>query len=120
MLDVYWLPHCKSCQKLVAYLEERDEQIRTLRNLKEDPLDRSEVRALAEGVGGADVLFSRRARKYREMGLHERDLGEEEMLDLMASEYTFISRPVIMRPDGSGVAGSSRKRLDALLEDEGS
>lgn len=88
--------------------------IRSFRNLKEEPLSVDEVRGLAEKVGGVEKLFSKRAMKYRAMGLHEREVSEDEMVRLMAEEYTFVTRPVIVR-GGRATAGFSAKRVDELV-----
>ena len=113
-VDVYWLPHCSTCQKAVQYLHDRGVVIRSFRDLKAQPLTRPEVEDLARKVGGADALFSKRAMKYRKMGLHEQELSEDDLLRLMAEEYTFITRPVIVR-GGTATAGFSRKRIDDLV-----
>jgi arsenate reductase len=113
-VTVYGLPHCSTCQKAVAYLEGKGVRVERFHDLKADPLPEAEVRRLAERVGGVEKLFSRRARKYRALGLHERELSEEEMLRLMAEEYTFITRPVVVA-DGGAVAGFAPRRLDELV-----
>ena len=113
-VDVYWLPYCTTCQKAVAHLEAKGVSIRSYRNLKEAPLSEGEVRALAEKVGGVDKLFSRRAMKYRAMGLHEQRLSDDDLVRLMAEEYTFVTRPVIVRGDRA-TAGFSVKRVDELM-----
>lgn len=113
-VDVYWLPHCTTCQKAVAFLEARGVPVRAFHDLKAAPLSRAEVAELARKVGGAEALFSKRAMKYRKMGLHERPLTEDEMLDLMAEEYTFVTRPVIVRGERA-TAGFSEKRVGELL-----
>jgi arsenate reductase len=61
-----------------------------------------------------DRLFSKRAMKYRQMGLHERDLSDDDLVRLMAEEYTFVTRPVIVRGDHA-TAGFSAKRVDELM-----
>jgi arsenate reductase len=48
------------------------------------------------------------------MGLHERELSHDEMLDLMADEYTFIKRPVLVLGE-QAVAGFSPKAYDQFL-----
>lgn len=113
-VDVYWLPHCTTCQKAVKYLQDRGVTIRSIRDVKTQPLSRAEVDELARKVGGAEKLFSRRAMKYRKMGLHEQQLSENDLLRHMAEEYTFIARPVIVRGDRA-TAGFSAKRVDELL-----
>jgi arsenate reductase len=113
-VDVYWLPYCTTCQKAVAHLKEKGVSVRAYRNLKEEPLSEDDVRRLAEIVGGVETLFSKRAMKFRQMGLHERELSDDEMVRLMAQEYTFVTRPVIVR-GGRATAGFSAKRVDALV-----
>lgn len=113
-VDVYWLPHCTTCQKAVAYLQEKGVPIRSFRDLKAMPLERAEVEDLVRKVGGAETLFSKRAMKYRSMGLHEQTLSDDDYLRLMTEEYTFITRPVIVRGDRA-TAGFSAKRVDALV-----
>ena len=113
-VDVYWLPHCTTCQKAVRYLHEKGARVASLRDLKAQPLAESEVRELARKAGGVEALFSKRAMKYRKLGLDEREVGEDEMVKLMAEEYTFVTRPVIVRGD-TATAGFSAKRIDGLL-----
>ncbi|HEV2146255.1 MAG TPA: ArsC/Spx/MgsR family protein [Longimicrobiaceae bacterium] len=113
-VTVYGLPHCSTCQKAVAYLEKRGVEVERFHDVKTEPLSEGQVRELAERVGGAGTLFSRRARKYRALGLHERVLSEEEMLRLMTEEYTFITRPVVVNGDRA-TAGFSMKRIDELV-----
>lgn len=114
-LTLHWLPHCTTCQKAVQYLEKKGYAVAEFRDVKSDPLDRKEVERLSELVGGADELFSRRARKYREMNLSERELSSDEMIQLMVEEYTFIKRPVLVS-DGRAVAGFTSKSYDSFLE----
>ncbi|MER3427383.1 MAG: hypothetical protein C4334_04660 [Pyrinomonas sp.] len=113
-VEFYWLPHCTTCQRAAQYLEERGIAIENRRDLKAQPLDRAEVERLAQLVGGPQQLFSKRARRYRAMGLDKRELSDEEMLRLMTEEYTFIKRPVLVVGDRA-VAGFTPKAYDALI-----
>ncbi|HEV3051757.1 MAG TPA: ArsC/Spx/MgsR family protein [Longimicrobium sp.] len=114
-VEMYGLPYCTTCQKALAYLEDqKGVTIRSFRNVKEEPLSMDEVRDLAAKVGGAEKLFSKRAMKYRQMGLHEQQLSEDDLLRLMTEEYTFVTRPVIVRGD-QATAGFSAKRVDELV-----
>jgi arsenate reductase len=98
----------------VQHLQERGVTVASFRDLKAQPLTEPEVRELARKVGGVDALFSRRAMKYRSMGLHERELSEDELVRLMTEEYTFVTRPVIVKGDRA-TAGFSAKRVDGLI-----
>lgn len=110
----YWLPNCSTCKKAAEFLRSENIEIAAFRDLKADPLARREVEDLAAKAGGAEALFSRRAQKYREMKLNERELSDDEMLDLMASEYTFIKRPVLVS-GSEAIAGFSEKSYKEFL-----
>ncbi len=115
-ITLYWLLHCSTCQKAAAYLEGKGIEVKKFHDLKSNPLNHGEVEKLSEFVGSANELFSRRAIKYREMKLNEREVSETEMLDLMANEYTFIKRPVLVAGKRA-VAGFSAKAYDKFFEE---
>ncbi|MGN6416814.1 MAG: arsenate reductase family protein, partial [Pseudobacter sp.] len=50
-----------------------------------------EMKALS---GSYESLFSRRALKYKELGLKDKNLTEKDYRDLILEEYTFLKRPV--------------------------
>ncbi len=116
LITFYWLPSCSTCQKAAQYLEERNHKINEWRDIKLEPLGREEVARLAALVGGASELFSRRARKYREMNLHNQKLSDDDMLDLMAREYTFIKRPVLVSGERA-VAGFTGKNYERFFDE---
>ncbi len=113
-ITFYWLPNCSTCQKAKRRLDRYNIKGITFRDIKEEPLSRAEVENLARILGGAGELFSRRAVKYREMKLGERDLSDDEMLDLMAGEYTFLKRPIVVK-NGKGMAGYLERLFDKFL-----
>ena len=114
-VDFYGLPDCTTCQKALRRLDYHRVQDIKKRNIKEEPLIREEVEHIAELLGGAENLFSRRSVKYRELGLRDKTLSETEMLDLMAEEYTFLKRPVLVA-DGKAVAGFFEKEYDEFFK----
>jgi len=112
----YWLPGCSTCQKAKSFIERHGIRDFELRDIKENPLSRAEVETLAKMLGGADELFSRRAVKYREMKLGEREVSPAEMLDLMSEEYTFLKRPILLMK-GNAIAGYFEKFWNQFLEE---
>lgn len=118
MKDVtfYWLPNCSTCQKALRWLERRGVSVTTFRDIKEDPLSPLEVVRMAERLGGPGELFSKRAVKYREMKLNERTLTDDEMLDLMSGEYTFLKRPIMQIGD-KAIAGFFEMSFERFLAD---
>lgn len=117
MKDVtfYWSPNCTTCQKAKRRLERHRVSVTKFRDIKEEPLEREEVEKLVKMLGGASELFSRRAVKYREMKLNERDLSDAEMIDLMTTDYTFLKRPILV-VNGQATAGYFEKFFDIFLD----
>ena len=69
-----------------------------------------EMKAMA---GSYDALFSRRAIKYRKLGLKDKTLDEKDFRKLILDEYTFLKRPVFIV--GNQIfAGSEKKTVEAL------
>ncbi len=114
-VKIYGLPHCSTCKKAVEFLESAGVEIESFHDIKEKRLSRREIEQLVERVAGVESLFSKRAMKYRAMGLHEREVSEKEMIKLMVDEYTFIRRPVLVYED-MALAGFSKKKYDELLK----
>jgi arsenate reductase len=111
----YGLPNCSTCRKALRRLEYHNILDAKLRNIKEEPLSRTEIENLAKMLGGAENLFSRRAVKYRELGLRDKTLSEDKMFDLMAGEYTFLKRPILVAGD-TIIAGFFEKEYDEFLK----
>lgn len=110
----YWLENCSTCQKAKKYLERHDIGNYEIRDIKNNPLSRNEIENLSAKLGGAENLFSRRAIKYREMKLNERELTAPEMIDLMVGEYTFLKRPITVIGDNA-VAGFFEKQFQDFI-----
>lgn len=102
---LYILSTCSTCQRLLKQVKHLSLQVR---DIKVAPLQEHELRQLAALAGGYAQLFSRRAQKYRALGLHLRALDEEEMRAHMLREYTFIKRPLLAWTEGL-LAGSAAR-----------
>ena len=113
-IHFYGLPDCTTCRKAKRRLDYHRVALTKFRDIKEEPLDRAEIERLARSVGGAENLFSRRSNKYRELGLKDKTLSETEMLDLMANEYTFLKRPILVAGDLT-ITGFFEKEYDEFF-----
>jgi arsenate reductase (glutaredoxin) len=111
---LYWLPHCDTCKKVAAFLQQNDVVVTRFHNLKLEMLNSEQILQLAKMVGGIENLFSRRAIKYRELGLNKREVSADEMLEFMISDYTFIKRPVLVIND-SAISGFSEKNYQGFI-----
>ena len=63
--------------------------------------------------GSYESLFSRVARKYKELGLKNKNLTEDDYRQYILDEYTFLKRPVFVVDDQIFI-GNAKKNLEAL------
>lgn len=64
-------------------------------------------------VGSYEALFSKRALKYKELGLKDKNLSEKDFRNFILDEYTFLKRPVYVI--GEDVfAGNDKKTIDRI------
>ncbi len=112
MNKIYYLSSCSTCQRIMSQF---DLNKFTLQDIKSDPITRSQLAALKAQVGSYESLFSRRAMKYRALGLHEKELSEKDYEQLILQEYTFLKRPVLVVGDQIFV-GNSKKVVSQALD----
>lgn len=97
MKAIYHLSTCNTCQRILKTLNPGSEFV--LREIKETPITPEELEAMKALAGSYESLFSKRARLFRERGLHEKTLGEEDYKALILDHYTFLKRPVVVYED---------------------
>lgn len=85
-----------------------------LQEIKAEPLTVDQLDEMKDLSGSYESLFSRRAKKYKEMGLKDQNLSEKDYKQLILDHYTFLKRPVIIIDNFISV-GSSKKTIESLL-----
>ena len=85
-------------------------------DIKTVPISSQQLQEMRELAGSYEALFSRKAMKYRALGLHEQDLSEEDYRDWILKEYTFLKRPVFIIEDKIFI-GNSKKVVASLAEE---
>ena len=112
MKKLYHLSTCSTCQRIAKELNLSDEV--QMREIKSEPLSAEELDKMAEMAGSYEALFSRRAQKYKSMGLKVKELGEQDYRQLLLEEYTFLKRPVLILGDQIFV-GNSKKTIGQAI-----
>ncbi|MCP9290215.1 arsenate reductase family protein [Gracilimonas sp. CAU 1638] len=85
-------------------------------DVKKDPLTRDELKELEFKVG-LDVLVNKRGRKWRDLGLADKDLSEEELFEQLLEHQVMIKRPVLMK-DESVLVGYDEESFEAFIAEE--
>lgn len=113
MKKIYYLSSCDTCKRILNELQPPVSF--ELQDIKEVPISRSELDKLRELSGSYEALFSKRARLFRERGLHETSLTEADYASLLLDHYTFLKRPVIVVNDKIFI-GNSKQTVAAAKE----
>ena len=94
MKKIYHLSTCSTCARIIKELnlEKNGFKFQDIKTEKITPAQLDEMKAMA---GNYESLFSRKALKYRAMGLDKKQLTDKEYRSLILEEYTFLKRPVI-------------------------
>lgn len=113
MRKAFHLSSCNTCQKI---LKETDAAtVCELQDIKLQNIQAKDLDWLASKAGSYEALFSRKALKFRAMGLHEMTLTEGDYRRLILEEYTFLKRPVFIIDDSIFV-GNLAKTVQAAKE----
>uniref|UniRef100_UPI0040493247 arsenate reductase family protein n=1 Tax=Fulvivirga sp. TaxID=1931237 RepID=UPI0040493247 len=110
MKKVYYLSTCDTCKRImkevgVEGFEKQD--------IKTEKITNEQIEVMHALAGSYEALFSKVARKYKELGLKERNLNEDEIKQFILDEYTFLKRPVFII-DKEIFIGNSKKTVEAI------
>lgn len=114
MKKIYHLGNCTTCQAIIedTKIDRKGYEMQDIKTEKITPAQLDEMKKMA---GSYNALFSRRAIKYKEMGLKDKALSEKEIRKLILEEYTFLKRPVVIK-DKEIFVGNEKKTVAALKE----
>lgn len=112
MKRIYHLSSCSTCQRILKQLNP-DSDIELI-DIKESNIDAKTLDWLKEKVGSYEDLFSKRAMKFRSMGLDKMTLTEQDYRKYMLEEYTFLKRPFMIHGEDVFI-GNTQKVVDLAM-----
>lgn len=113
MKKAYYLSTCSTCKKILSQLDLPESFI--LQDIKTNKITEDQIEEMKSLSGSFEKLFSRRAMKYKSMGLKDKNLSEEDYKQLILEEYTFLKRPVFIIENQIFI-GNTAKTVEALKE----
>lgn len=113
MKTIFYLKTCDTCRKILKSLP--NIEAFSLQDIKKEPITEQQLEEMHRLAGSYEALFSRKATLYKERGLKDAKLTEEDYKNLILEHYTFLSRPVIV--DGAAIfIGNSAKNVQSAIE----
>ncbi|MEP7196189.1 MAG: ArsC/Spx/MgsR family protein [Saprospiraceae bacterium] len=90
---IFTLSTCSTCKKILGDLDTSKCEIQ---DIKQQSISGNDLDFMKELAGSYEALFSRRANKYKDLKLKDKNLTEKDYRKLILDEYTFLKRPVIV------------------------
>lgn len=112
MKKMYHLASCTTCQAIIKETKV-DKAGVEMQNIREEKITVKQLDEMKKLAGSYEALFSRRALKYKELGLKNQQLSEEDYKKYILAEDTFLKRPVTIFNNQIFI-GNDKKTVEAL------
>lgn len=112
MKKIYYLKTCDTCKRIIKALPTTEGFI--FQDIKEQPITVNQLEEMKTLAGSYEILFSKRAKLYKEMGLKDETLTETDYKRYILEHYTFLNRPVIIIDDKIFVGNSPKVVQQAI------
>ena len=109
---MYHLATCTTCQAIIKDTKV-DKKGFDMQDIKTEKITGTQLDEMKKMAGSYEALFSRRAMKYKELGLKDKQLTEKDYRNFILEEYTFLKRPVTIINNKIFI-GSEKKAVEAL------
>ena len=113
MKKIYYLSTCDTCKRIIK--ESGIDDRYDFQDIKTEAITESQLDQMKEMSGSYESLFSRQARKYKELDLKNKSLSENDYRKLILEEYTFLKRPVVIIENEIFI-GNAKKNVETLTE----
>lgn len=115
-LLLYGLSKCSTCQKAIAWLEER-EIIHDFSDVRANPVTSEQVAAWSKALGGWEKLINKAGYTWRGLASERTENLTEAGAVALAVEFpSLIRRPLIEHGDGVITVGFSKRVQDLLVD----
>lgn len=112
MKKIYYLGSCSTCQAIIKDTKIESKGF-TMQDIKVEKITPAHIEEMKKLAGSYEALFSRRALKYKALGLKDAQLSEKDYRKYILEEYTFLKRPVFIINNKIFI-GSEKKTIEAL------
>ena len=113
-ITVYQKPTCTTCRQVYAALKESGVDFAAV-NYYVDPISKVKLKELLKkmNLSAADLL-RKKEDIYKTLGLAEKKLSEDELVDLMAKHPDLIQRPIVEKGN-KAILARPAERLKEIL-----
>ena len=110
MKKIYHLSTCDTCKRIIKELDLPSDFI--LQDIKTEAITITQIEEMRSMTDSYESLFSKRARLYKELGLKNKSLSEDDYKNYILEHYTFLKRPVLIYNNQIFI-GNSKKTVES-------
>lgn len=110
MKRFYYLSTCDTSKRIMAELDLPSDV--EITDIKKNPITATELDQLHAISGSYEALFNKRSQLYKQRGLKDQTLSENDLRELILEHYTFLKRPVLLL-ENAVFAGNSKQTVAA-------
>ena len=113
-LTIWHNPRCSKSRQTLALLEEAEIDIHIVKYL-ETPPSQTEISSVLNKLGlTARELLRTKESEYKELGLNNKELSDQEIINAMATHPRLIERPIVIS-DTKAVIGRPPENVSSLI-----
>lgn len=113
-LTIYQKPTCTTCRQVHAALAASGVDFEAV-NYDVEPIPKAKLQELLRKMGiPARALLRRKEPIYKDLGLAEKDLSEDALVDLMVQHPDLIERPIVEK-GARAILARPAARLSEIL-----
>ena len=110
---IFYLSTCSTCTRILKELQP-DNSFK-LQDIKNEKIQEDLLDLMYKLAGSYEALFSKRAMKYKSLGLKDKNLSEADIRQFILDEYTFLKRPVFIIGEDIFI-GNSKAVVDRVKQ----
>lgn len=113
-ITIYQKPSCTTCKEVFQILKETNTDFDAV-DYFTDPIPKAKLRELIRKIGlPVDALIRKKDQLYSDLRLGEKQLTEDQWLDLLAIYPDLLQRPIVERGEKAILARPARKIREFL------
>ena len=111
-IDFYCWVKWNTCRKAKEFLSQKNVEINE-RDFFKNPFSRAEIEELLHGKPATE-MFNFRSPSFKNLGVEQEKLSNDDMIELMLKEPRLVRRPVV-RMDNKVFFGADKSVLERLI-----
>lgn len=114
-VTIYYNPHCSKSRQTLQLLEEKGIQPAVI-DYMEEPPDVESLRKITEMLGiPVRELLRTNEQVYKDAGMDESDLTDDEILEALSQCPTLLQRPIVVVDDKKAAMGRPPENVLEIL-----